>query len=209
MKYKSNKEEKKGLARFFYYQKLRWSHGILPSWYDFKKGLKNLVRWFKPVWAYRDWDGNYTINILIASLTFQRDRLRDYSNEIEDTLQPKIQDIEEVIDLLTKIQDESNYNSHINDHYDDLLGEDEVYFVPLEHSIEELNNIGEDSDIDENGEPKFYTMKTTREDKLGTEEYQKYRAEWSKNIRAAEAQREADRKRAFEIIANNIESWWD
>jgi len=209
MKLRSEKKEKKGIARFLYYQKLRYDHGIAPAWYDFIKGLKNLIRWFPHIWKYRDWDGDYTIDMLIASLTFQRNRLRDYSNEVEESLSIKIQDIEEVIALLTKIKDESNYTEHINQHYDELFGEDEMYFVPTTHTKEELDDIGEDDDLDEDGEPKFYFMKSTREDKLGEEEYQKYREEWYKNIKAAEAQREADRKRAFEIIANQLESWWE
>lgn len=198
-------DEKKGLAKFFYNQKLRWTHGFVPGWYDLKRGLKNLVRWFPHVWKHRDWDGQYTIDMLIASLTFQRERLSKYSHEIDETLLPKIVDIDLVLSLLKKVQDESNYTDHINEYYDKLYGEDEMYFEPFKKSQEDREALGEFDDKSD----VLYTMRSSREDKLGEEAYEKYRTEWAVKMKAAEAERVVDRVKAFTIMATNIDGWWE
>ena len=202
---RDEEKEKKGLAKFFYMQKLRWTHGVVPGWYDLKKGIRNLIAWFPHVWKYREWDGSYTIDMLIASLSFQRDRLKNYSREIDETLQPKIADIEEVLRLLMKHQDESIYTDPIREYYDNLYGEDEMYFEPFKKTQEDRDALGE---FDDEGDTLF-TMKSTREDKLGEEEYEKYRTEWAAKMKEADEERETDRKRAFEIIAEKLPGWWE
>lgn len=197
--------EKKGLAKFFYMLKLKWKFGVPEKLYNLREGIKNLIVWFPTVWKHRTWDGDYTISILVRSLELQRDRLRDHSREIDETLFPKIADIETVIRLLKKTQDEFNYTQSIYDHYDSIYGEDEMYFEPFKKTQEDRDALGE---FDDPGDT-LYTMKTTREDKLGEEEYEKYRTEKMEKLIKAEEERDADRKRAFQIIAENIESWWE
>ena len=206
MKFKRDPEkEKKGLRKFFYMMRLRWTHGMIPSWYDFKRGIKNLRRWFPHVWKYADWDGHYTIDLLIASLEFQRKRLQNFSREIEENLLPKIELLTTAIDLLKKCQDESNYHDSIDAHFDAIYGEDEMYFEPFKKTQEDRDAMGEYDDESDT----LYRMRSTREDKLGKEEYEKYSTERKIMRDAANAQLEADRKKAFEIIAGHIPTWWE
>lgn len=209
MKLRTGREKRKGIKKFLYNMRLRWEHGIVPGWYDFKRGIKNLVRWFPHVWKYADWDGDYTLDMLIASLNFQLKRLETYSMEVDETLEPKIKDIKEVIRLLTKVKDENIYTDEIYEYYDSIYGEDEMYFVPYIRSEEELVKHGKEGNYNKNGEPLYYSMESTRKDKLGKEEYEKYSKERMEKIKKAMEQRDADRKRAFEIIAENIDGWWE
>lgn len=194
MKIRFDREERKGISKFFYMMKLRWKFGFIPSFYDIKWGVKNLRRWFKTIWNYRDWDGNYTIDVLIKSLEFQRDRLKYFSYEVDESLQPKIDRIEKTIYLLKRSQDESIYTDPIYKYYDEKYGEDEMYFVPIDKTY--------------NGE-KLSEMRTSRQDELEPEEYEAYRREKYKKLRSAERARLRDRETAFRIIHKSIDRWWE
>ena len=195
MKLRKENKERKGLALFFYRTRIIFTYGIIPSWWDFKRGLRNLRIWFPHVWNYADYDGVYTIEMLIASLEFQRDRLKNYSREIPESLSEKISDIELVIALLKKSKDSSNYTSDITKHFDDIYGEDEMYFKPFK--------------FDENNNPILFSMESTRKDSLSTEEYEKYLEESKQMNDEAMKLMEDDRKKAFLIIAEKITGWWE
>ena len=45
-----DEEELKGFRKWLYGMKLRWTHGIIPSIYDIKWGIKNLIKWFPHIW---------------------------------------------------------------------------------------------------------------------------------------------------------------
>ena len=190
-----DEEELKGFRKWLFGLKLRWTHGIIPSIYDIKWGIKNLIKWFPHIWKWRSWSGDSTMDLLIQSLKFQKERLRDHSYEIDETLQPKILMLQEVIDLLVKSNDDMIYTDPINKFYDDLYGEDEMSFEPIEY--------------DEKGKPKLFRMTNTRETQLGPEGYEKYREEWIAKVIEANKELIEDRKKAMNLIANYIHEWWE
>lgn len=164
-------------------------------WYDFKRGIKNIRRWMPQVWSYADWDGYYTMNMLITSLKFQKKRLEEYSQEIDETLLPKIEKIGLVISLLEKSNDESNYTDPIREYFDKIYGPYDIRWDP--------------SKKDENGKISTYRMVTSYEEKLSPEEYEAYRTEYLERSKQAYAQIIEDRRIALKIIAEDIDSWWE
>jgi hypothetical protein len=67
---------------------------------SFIQGIKNLIFFFKVVWNYRWWDYTYSLRIFKKSLEQCPENYRKYGLEVDHHLNPKIEKMERVIELL-------------------------------------------------------------------------------------------------------------
>lgn len=84
-----------------------WKWKVYYPWLDFKRGVKNLWLYRKIVWDMDDFDYNY----ILEMKKFQLEKLLkvlENGSEIEETRNPKIEDIKRCIELISNIL-EDNY----------------------------------------------------------------------------------------------------
>lgn len=107
---------------------------IYYPWLDFKRGIKNLVKFFPVIWKTNDWDWRTIIDVQ----KFQLERLLKSikeGNEIDETRIPKEKDIERCLELI---------NNLIEDNYAERCGYDSerhiMGFKPLPNGNYEMVN---------------------------------------------------------------------
>ena len=72
--------------------------------YDFKNGIKNLIRYRKIVYRTRPWDYEFIIKMLDFQLRLLHNQINVYGQEIDETRIPKIKRMERVLELLNYIE---------------------------------------------------------------------------------------------------------
>jgi hypothetical protein len=141
---------------------------------SFFEKIKNVIRWIPTIWKDHDWDQYYFEQILIFKLKNMRDFFLSeyaYSADAKD----RAKEIEEVIQLLEKLEDE--YIEEIYPNFDELYEGFELTeeWFNREQSPEEM---------------------AISEKRLNI---------WVE----AERRYTVDKKKAFELIADNYFKWWD
>jgi hypothetical protein len=177
---------------FMRFKRLYWFRRISYGWYDFKHGIKNLIKWLPVIWKDRNWDSQYIYTILIKKLEFHRDVIQKNNRyvDVEDT----VKEINHTIDLLKKINNEfENYSEPYMDAHDKKWGKNEFYFVEIKEG-------------DHKGD---YEMKSTRDDRLSPEDQEIERKEFLEVNKKAIEERQADLLEALTNMANKSDGWWD
>ena len=64
------------------------------------KGIKNLIFFFPVIWRYQWWDYNYSLEIFKRSLEQYPKKYTEYGLEVNSDLNPKIEKMKRVIELL-------------------------------------------------------------------------------------------------------------
>jgi hypothetical protein len=59
--------------------------------YDLPKGVKNIFFFWKVIWKFRSYDNSFTQNIFARALERQAKYMEINSNEVDESLTPKIQ----------------------------------------------------------------------------------------------------------------------
>lgn len=70
--------------------------------YDIPNGIKNLVRFLPVVWRYREWDYNYTLDLLLHGLIGLENAIRN-GVEVDEHRIPKADKIARVVEILNHI----------------------------------------------------------------------------------------------------------
>jgi hypothetical protein len=78
-------------------------------YYNIKQGITNLIRYFFVVWNQREWDFEYTLDIVQFKLELLYKNLDKYSNEVREDLDPKLLKIKETIELIKRIKEDKYY----------------------------------------------------------------------------------------------------
>ena len=158
-------------------------------YYNPKNGIPNLIKWFKIIYHDRDFDHAYLVDIMIKKMKFMADHFEDHKHF--EGYEKVVAQIRECVEILEKTQDETLYYS------DDIEKLEEEYnytgwrFVP----VSDHPGFSEMEDM--------YSVPTTEELK---EEFFKKKIEV---YNRADAERKADLKKAFMIMAEHLDEWWD
>jgi hypothetical protein len=81
-------------------------HRISYRFRMFLRSIKNLFVFFKPVWRWRGYDYSFHLVLLRAMLNEQSKTFENDSNEIEETLTPKVQKMKRAVEILDNILDD-------------------------------------------------------------------------------------------------------
>jgi len=106
-----------------------WKWNITYKWYDFRRGVKNLITHFSIVWHSGDFDYHYILRIQ----KFKLERLLkvlETGNEVEEDRNPKIEDIKRCIELINN-QLEDNYAERCGYQNDRIITE----FEPIDEKL--------------------------------------------------------------------------
>ena len=180
----------------------------------FKKGVKNLIRWFPVIWKDRDYDDHYIWEILKTKLKFQAKYIGDRNFHLNAKRDAEIMNT--CARIADKVQTEY-YTSEYMDYY-----KSKIYFVPI--SDEEHNHI-EDEEL-----RKEMKGSSRMEFKLQFEKFDEFFANYPHDYRVvmAEGNYQLDdegkqriamkmgyylhnkaRRLLFVLMERNVEKWWD
>lgn len=163
---------------------------ILHPFWNILNGLKNIIRWTPIIWYDRDWDFDYTLRILITKLEFQKNTLLKNSLEEDDSLLEKIDDMDEVIELLLDVSDQSVYEDPAYTEYTDKWGHPDYYFIPSESN------------------PGSFEMKDRLEERYTEEQLEQRSNDLKFLLEEAHNERVSDYKKALSIIRKKSDGWW-
>ena len=163
----------------------RW---IKHPWYDFKRGIRNLIRWVPIIWKDADWDNDYTLRIFIAKLKFQRDSLA--KNNRYEGIEQDLADMTECITLLEQVKDEwENYEEPAWDAMNKKWGDHELIYTELEDGSFQVGSSADQ------------VMTKEEIEVMDKERHLSTLEAWEK--------RKDDFKRAMKIYAEKSDCWWD
>ena len=166
-------------------------HSIRERWYNFRYGVKNLIKWFKIIWADRNWDHVFIYKIIEHKLKLQSESMRSGIILDKDVYADQMLEVAELANRLADTW--TYYELPAIEDFDAVWGETKFDFEPVEGS---------------NG--KYFTMVSKKAD--GTdfteEEEKEYRAARRVMNEQIKRQINADKRRFFVRIANNIDHWW-
>jgi len=77
--------------------------------YDFPRGIKNIIFFWKVIWNFRHWDYTYNLRILSKSLEPLRDSIKG-GYEVDISKLKKVQKIERAIEILNNITEDKYIN---------------------------------------------------------------------------------------------------
>jgi hypothetical protein len=151
--------------------------------------IRMVLRWVPATWEDRDWEGSNVLYILIQKLRFQRDSL--VKNDQAGNIDRINAEMTECIELLEKV-----------------CNEWEFYEQPAldAHYLKWTNNTHRYLPVDENGKYLKYSEIFSH---LSEAERVIERNEFAAARKLAENQRQKDMKRAFKIISERVDYWWD
>ena len=161
------------------------------QWYDFRCGVKNLIKWFKIIWADRNWDHTYIYKIIEHKLRLQSDSMRSGFLLEKDKYADQMLEVAELAKKLADTWD--YYESPANDDFEAAWGETKMDFEPVEGS---------------NGQ--YYTMVTRRADGTDFTEDENERMSEARGVMHKEVQKQidTDKRKFFKKMANNLDHWW-
>lgn len=174
--------------------KLWWQFEARYYYKDFIQGIKNLWNWFLVVWKDRDWDQSFIYEVLIHKLEKQAKYIeqRDWHTRAKRDAEKM-----RLCARLARIQQEDLYMCEYLDYWDQ-----DFEFIPTDET------------------KKYFTMESTptRDDLvdylykyrhqhklIGKTDKDNYRIA----IEIARKNQERSRKLLFNVMEENIESWWD
>jgi hypothetical protein len=166
-------------------------HSIRERWYDFRYGVKNLFKWFKVIWADRNWDHVFIYKIIEHKLKLQSESMRNSIILNRDVYADQMKEAAELAARLANTWE--YYDWPAIEKFDAVWGATKFDFEPVEGS---------------NGQ--YFTMVIKWAD--GTEftetEKKEYRA--ARDIMNEEVRKKInlDRRKFYTLIARNIDHWW-
>jgi hypothetical protein len=89
-------------------------------YYNTKRGIGNLFRYFRVVWGMVPWDSHSIYEMMKFQITILCNNIEKYGHEIDENRIPKIKDMRRCIEILDNI---------IEDKYMDLCGYDNNYKI--------------------------------------------------------------------------------
>jgi hypothetical protein len=182
----------------FYWKLLGWRIN------QFKKSVKNLIRWFPVMWKDRDWDDHYIWEILKTKLKYQSEYIG--SRDIHVNAKYDAERMMWCVRLIDKIQDEF-YSGEYMDYHEsrfnwlDIEGDSEHKQLDIQ-------------EVSENYDEYFAKHKAAVRKVLANKELQifelnddNYKQRLAMNLGYYNEKRAQDL--LFKILNRDIRGWWD
>lgn len=150
-------------------------------YYDTKRGIKNLFKYFRIVWKMVPWDSHSIYMMLQFQIRILSSYIEKHGYEIEETKLPKIKNMKRCIEILDNI---------IKDNYTDICGfnyDYDITWTPVESSKKD-------------GKYTLFEMGTTE-----TQEQQENNAKALKNAQILE---EKEMNELCDLLKES-KTWWD
>ena len=182
----------------FYWKNLGWRIN------QFKKSVKNLIRWFPVIWKDRDWDDHYIWEILKTKLKYQSEYIG--SRDIHVDAKYDAERMMWCVRLIDKIQDEfysGEYMDYHESNYNwlDIEGDSEHKQLDIQ-------------EVSENYDEYFAKHKAAVRKVLANKELQifelnddNYKQRLAMNLGYYNEKRAQDL--LFKILNRDIRGWWD
>ena len=182
----------------FYWKNLGWRIN------QFKKSVKNLIRWFPVIWKDRDWDDHYIWEILKTKLKYQSEYIG--SRDIHVDAKYDAERMMWCVRLIDKIQDEfysGEYMDYHESNYNwlDIEGDSEHKQLDIQ-------------EVSENYDEYFSKHKAAVRKVLANKELQifelnddNYKQRLAMNLGYYNEKRAQDL--LFKILNRDIRGWWD
>lgn len=182
----------------FYWKLLGWRIN------QFKKSVKNLIRWFPVMWKDRDWDDHYIWEILKTKLKYQSEYIG--SRDIHVDAKYDAERMMWCVRLIDKIQDEFYSGEYMDYH------ESRFNWLDIEGDSE--NKQLDIQEISENYDEYFAKHKAAVRKVLANKELQifelnddNYKQRLAMNLGHYNEKRAQDL--LFKILNRDIRGWWD
>lgn len=182
----------------FYWKLLGWRIN------QFKKSVKNLIRWFPVMWKDRDWDDHYIWEILKTKLKYQSEYIG--SRDIHVNAKYDAERMMWCVRLIDKIQDEFYSGEYMDYH------ESRFNWLDIEGDSE--NKQLDIQEISENYDEYFAKHKAAVRKVLANKELQifelnddNYKQRLAMNLGHYNEKRAQDL--LFKILNRDIRGWWD
>ena len=151
--------------------------------------IKNLIRWFPVIWNDRDWDSEFTLDILLKKLEHQRDFFLSKDTHLANSWETA-DEIDIAISKLRRTRDSwEYYEQPTHDELDKKWGKGimrtEKYGVNCREIIFDREFI-----------------KTPKDEA-------KYKKEFATKLAKAREEYAKDKAEAYLYLATNVDKWWD
>ena len=168
------------------------------SYYSFIQGLENLKFWLPIIWKDRDWDYDYTLEVLDAKLKKQLKYLKLKRDIYEVDL--SVERIQLCINLLQKIR-ESYYGDEMHEYWKTNI---------IFERNDENSNVSVDFEDVEVRLDEYITKYPNDKRRILNSNMLKYDNPTDKQIAIGMSYLRHRRatKILFEVLGRNIESWW-
>ena len=178
-----NKISFRNKVRYFF---IDWKDKLF---YNPRRGIPNLYKWFNTIYHDRDFDHGYLIDIMIKKMKFMADHFEDH--KYFEGYEKVVAQIRECVAILEKTQDETLYYSDDIDKLEKEYNYTGWRFVPSpDHpGCSEMES----------------TFKVPTTEEIKRELLDKKIEIYNR----ADAERKADLKKVFMIMAENLDAWWD
>lgn len=167
--------------------------------YNFKNGVKNLVRWFPIVWRDRDYDHTFILSLLQQKLIFQSKYIG--GRAIHTTAKRDAEIMMTVVKLIDKVK-EGYYDSEYLDYQKSNIrwekAEQEGYSEVF------IDEVSEDFDEYFNKYPRAHKKIKNREKYIFENDCKKHIA-----MNLAHYNHKRAKDLIFKILSDRIEGWWD
>ena len=151
--------------------------------------IKNLIRWFPVIWNDRDWDSEFTLDILLKKLEHQRDFFLSKDTQLASSWETA-DEIEIAISKLKHTRDcWEHYEQPAHELLDVKWGKG---IMRTEKYGEHCNEILFDREF----------VKTSKDEV-------KYKKEFTDKLTKAREEYAKDKAEAYLYLATNIDKWWD
>lgn len=156
---------------------------------EFRRSVKNIIRWFPIIWKDRDWDDSYIFEVLKHKIKFTAEYTK--KRQFYNGWKREVELMELCVKLIERIQNEY-YQDLAHDYINNKYGKSEWEFLPIPGSTSCSELILKHKNI-ENG---TYTEAD-------------YTKEFRDKTAEAYAKQEKARKLLFRILHEHILRWWD
>jgi len=166
---------------------------IRTEWYDFIRGIKNLIMWFPAIWKDRQWDHQYIYMILRQKLHFQEQFIRKDGIHVHN--ERDADEIKACVILLDRLI-EDDYHSNAFKGHDKCWG-------PAEFEWEDVSPEEVEGRV---GMKKLNIIHP----KVKTEQdHENERDDFLKACETEDQLRKKDMRNLFLNMYRNIQGWWD
>lgn len=105
------------------------------GWYNFKHGIKNLIRWFPEIWQDRDFDYSYLLALMEKKLRYMQ---KDMENACHTTAEKDAKDIQSCVEIIHRIRTDA-YTDEAYEEVEKRYGKLKMRFNDDTHTVEFWN----------------------------------------------------------------------
>lgn len=170
--------------------------------YDFKQGIKNLIKWFPVIWKDRNWDSDYIFSIIKHKLTTQSEYIEKRGIHVDALYDAnKMKLCVRLIDKIQSSEYELEYQNYQVSKLDALSKEQQDKLSPTGYLRAMLEIDQEDYDNYFNKHKSSYRNVIKLYKNNDNKEHVALRIGMHQHQRAIDL--------LFKIMSTHIERWWD